>query len=80
MYGLKQVYKINKNLPFYKCKDLINNAKFAMVVDNQKEECKLFTTLKRKQAKEQVNDFLENVKLKQQGIRKGNYFIVLDNI
>lgn len=80
MYGLKEVYKLNKKLPLYKCKDLINNAKFALVINNITEDVKVFTTLRRKQAKRQVLTFLKKAKLKQYGIKEGNYFIILDNI
>ncbi len=80
MFGLQQVYKLNKNLPFYKCKDLMNNAKFALVVDNKKETAIMFTTLKRNQAKKEIYNFLEYLKTKPNGICENNYFIVLDNI
>lgn len=78
MYGLKQVYKLNKNLPFYKCKDLMNNAQFALVVDEN--EATIFTTLRRNQARKEFDKFLEHLKNTTQGIRQGNYFIILDNI
>ena len=80
MFGLKQVYKLNKNLPFYKCKDLMNNAKFALVVDTEKECATMFTTLRRNKAQKQVMSFLKYLESKPKGIRKSNYFIILDNI
>ncbi len=80
MFGLKQVYKLNKNLPFYKCKDLMNNAKFALVVNTEKGSATMFTTLKRNQAKKEINDFLEYLKNAKRCIELDNYCIILDNI
>lgn len=80
MFGLKQVYKLDKNLPFFKCKDLMNNARFIAVINDRKEKCAVFTTLKRNQAKKEINSFLEHLKNTTQGVRQGDYFIILDNI
>lgn len=80
MFGLKQVYKLNKNLPFYKCRDLMNNAKFALVVDTEKETATMFTTLKRNQAKKEIYNFLEYLKNATKCIKRNNYCIILDNI
>ena len=78
MYGLRQVYRLNKNLPFFKCKDLINNAKFALVMNETKGI--IFTTLRRNQAKLEINNFLEKLKSTKKAIKYGQYFIILDNI
>ena len=58
----------------------MNNAKFALVVDTEKECATMFTTLRRNQAKKEINNFLEYLKNTTKGIRKSNYFIILDNI
>mgnify|MGYP006987472500 CR=1 FL=1 len=80
MYGLKQVYKLDKNLPFFKCKDLMNNAKFIAVINSTENTGTIFTTLRRNPARKELDKFLEHLKNATQGIRQGNYFIILDNI
>lgn len=57
MFGLKQVYKLDKNLPFFKCKYLMNNARFIAVINSTENTGAIFTTLRRNQAKKNFINF-----------------------
>lgn len=80
MYGLKEVYELDKKKNLYKCKGLINNAKFAFIADKTKNKSYIFTTLKRKDAKKEIYNFLECLENVRYLIEMNDLFIILDNI
>ncbi len=80
MFGLKQVYKLDKNLPFFKCKYLMNNARFIAVINSTENTGAIFTTLRRNQAKKELYKFLEHLKSTTKCIKQNDYCIILDNI